>query len=185
MTEQTQANQGAGDDEEFYDDATSAFPSVEHLAPSVPPNFGAGRLVAIWAVENGTAKGKNGMYPFTQTITLALDDGPNGDQANEMVPTAPYRLEMRHSTGYIQGKLRGRVDGKTTKGVPLRFRPMIGRVNTQASSNNKNVPAYAIAPATDEEKATTVQKHRELIISISKELEAKAADSDAFSDAPF
>lgn len=170
------------DENEFYDEATSAFPSVEHLAPSVPPAFGDGRLVAIWAKENGTAKGNNGPYAYTETLTLALDDGPDGDQFNEMVPAAPFRVDMRHSTGFIQGKLRSRVDGKTQTGTPLAWRPLIGRINTKASSNNKNVPAYGIAPPTDEDKAI-VEKHKALIISINKEMEAaadKAEHSAAF-----
>lgn len=183
VTEQTQANQSTEDEEDFYDDATASFPAVEHLAPSLPPNFGPGRLVAIWALKNGTGKGTNGLYAYTETITLALDNGPNGDQVNEMVPAAPFRVDMRHSTGFIQGKLKGRVDGKNTAGVRLKYRPLIGRVNTQASSNNKNVPAYGLSEPTDADH-DIVQRHKAMIISINKELEAKdkqAEDDQAFS----
>lgn len=175
-------NTSTGEDEDFYDDATSAFPSAEHLAPTVPPNFGEGRLVAIWAISNGEAKGNNGVYGYTETITLALDDGPDGDQANEMVPAAPFRTDMRHSTGYIHGKLKGRVTGKNAKGIPLRWRPLIGRVNTKASTNNKNVAAFGIAPKTDDDMVI-VNRYKSLIIEINKELEAvekEAENSDAF-----
>lgn len=175
MTEQT--NIPAED--EFYDDATSAFPSIEHLAPSVPPNFGAGRLVAIWAKENGTAKSStnNKDYGFTETITLVLDDGPDGDQVNELVPAAPQRLDLRHSTTGLYSRLRLRAEGVNAKGVPLRFRPMIGRINTQASRNNKNVPAYSIAEPTDADREI-VMKFKDDIVAINKELEAKAAKSE-------
>lgn len=179
MTEQTQTNQGAGDEDEFYDDATSAFPSIEHLAPSVPPNFGAGRLVAVWAKENGSAKsatsGKD--YGYTETLTLVLDDGPDGDQVNDLVPAAPQRLDLRHSTTGLYSRLRLRVEGVNAKGVPLKFRPMIGRINTQASRNNKNVPAYSIAEPTDADRAI-VLAHKAEIIAINKELEAKASKSE-------
>jgi hypothetical protein len=180
VTEQTQTNQGAGDEDEFYDNATDAFPSVEHLAPSVPPNFGDGRLVAIWALENGQAKSKTdgSVYGYTQTITLALDDGPNGDQINEMVGPAPFRVPMRHSTGYIHSKLKDRVTGKNQKGVPLRFRPYLGRVNTQVSKASKNQAAYGIVPATEQEIADVVMRHKALIVSINKELEAEALKAE-------
>lgn len=179
MTEQQTTNQSGTDEDEddFFDAATSSFPSVEHLAPSVPPKFGVGRLVAIWALENGVGKGNNGPYPWTNTITVALDDGPEGDQANDMVPAAPYRVEMRHSTTNIQGKLRGRVDGKDQKGRPLRFRPTIGRVNTQASQNNKNVPAYGLAEPTDEDM-DIARRHKALIVSINQELEKAAQEHE-------
>ena len=175
MTEQT--NTPAED--EFYDDATSAFPSIEHLAPSVPPNFGAGRLVAVWAKENGTAKSStnNKDYGFTETVTLVLDDGPDGDQVNELVPAAPQRLDLRHSTTGLYSRLRLRVEGVNAKGVPLRFRPMIGRINTQASRNNKNVPAYSIAEPADADREIVMQ-FKDDIVAINKELEAKAAKSE-------
>jgi hypothetical protein len=168
--------------EEFYDDVTSEFPNVEHLAPSDAP-FGTGRLVAIWAKELGTGKGNNGPYGYVETITLALDNGPDGTQVHEMVGEAPYRVEMRHSTGYLYNKLKGRVTGKHPKtGVPLKFRPLIGRVDTQASQSNKKVAAYGWKPMTDEDKVI-VDRYKDMIISINKELEAEAegaSDAEAF-----
>lgn len=184
MTEQNQTNQPAADEDDFFDAATSTFPAVEHLAPSIPPKFGAGRLVAIWALENGTSVGNNGPYAWTQSITVALDDGPNGDQVNDLVGKAPFRVEMRHSTSNIQGKLRGRVTGKTQSGIPLKYRPVIGRVNTQASSANKNVAAYGLSEPTEADM-DIARANRALIVSINKELEeadSKSEDQAAFSN---
>jgi hypothetical protein len=175
----------ADDEEDFYDDATAAFPSVEDLAPSDAP-FGEGRLVAIYAKSNGQRKGNNGdMYGFTETITVALDDGPEGDQVTEMVGAAPYRVDMRHSTGFIHAKLQGRVEGKHPKsGRPLKYLPLIGRINTQASQQNKKVAAYGLAPKTDDD-LVILQRHKALLKGITAELEAadKAKDdADGFDD---
>jgi hypothetical protein len=171
-------------EDEFYDDATSDFAKIEHLAPSTPPNYGAGRLVAIWALKNGERKNDEGkLYPWTETVTLVLDDGPDGDQASEMVGTAPVRLDgLQHSTTGLVARLSKRVEGVNAKGVKLKYRPMIGRVNTQASKKNKNVAAFSIAEPTDDDRKI-VQQYKDLIISINQELEAKdakSADENAF-----
>lgn len=178
----------AGQDEDFYDDATSAFPSVEDLAPQ--DGMGEGRLVAIWAKSNGTAvsatSGKP--YGYTETLTLVLDDGPDGGVYTELIPSTgggdePARLELRHSTTGIHSRLRPRVEGKHSKtGVPLRWRPMLGRVNTQASKANKKVPAYSISEPTDSDREL-IQRHKALIVSINQELEK--AESEAADAAPF
>jgi hypothetical protein len=171
------------DEEEFYDDAAAAFPSVEQLAPSVPPNYGDGRLVAIWARETGVGKGNSGKpYGYVETVTLVLDDGPSGDQISELIGAAPVRLDLRHSTSGLESRLKGRVTGVNVKGVKLRNRPMIGRINTQPSKQNKNVPAYSIAPPTEDDRKL-LESFKPMIIKINQELEAADAtdeDSKAF-----
>ena len=173
--------------DEFYDEATEAFPSVDDLAPLADKNNPTteGRLVAIWALENGQDKGDNGMYPWTKTITLVLDDGPEGDQTTELVGPAPVRLELRHSTVGIQTRLAPRVNGRDKNDQPLRFRPMIGRVNTRPSTRyKKGSPAVSISKPTDADKGI-VMAHAEQIRSINAELEQAATlgaspDSAAF-----
>jgi hypothetical protein len=173
--------------EEFYDDATEAFPSVDDLAPLADKNNPTteGRLVAIWALENGEDKGDNGMYPWTKTITLVLDDGPEGDQTTELVGPAPVRLELRHSTVGIQSRLAPRVRGVDKNDVPLRFRPMIGRVNTRPSTKyKKGSPAVSIAKPSDSDRAV-VMANADLIRKINAELEqaetlGSSPDSAAF-----
>lgn len=170
-------------EDEFYDDTTVDFPSVKNLAPGVRDGFGPGRLVAIWAISNGEAPGKRGKpYGYTETVTLALDDGPDSDRYDELVGRAPSRVAMRHSTGYIHTKLKDRVTGKNGDGVPLRWRPLIGRVNTQPSNDNEDVAAFGLAPKEPSDVAI-IQRHKALIISINKEMEAneaKAEDKAAF-----
>jgi hypothetical protein len=180
--------------DDFYDDATDTFPKVEHLAPSIPPKFGDGRLLAIWAQSEGTRKGDNGTYAFVETVTVTLDDGPNGldgpgwsEEAAELVPSGFQRLDkFQHSTGGLVARLQKRLTGRNRDGVPLRFRPMIGRLNTQASKNNKMVAAYSISAPTDADREI-VEKYGDKIRAINAELEKAETtgsdpDSAAFSE---
>ncbi len=160
------------EDSEWMDGATAAFPKMENLAPSIPPNYGDGRLLAIWALERGTGKGDNGPYKYVETITLVLDDGPDGTQTDELVGKAPVKLDgFQHSTTGLESRLSKRVDGTNAAGVRLKYRPMIGRVNTQASKANKNVPAYSIAEPTPADMIIA-RKYKDMIISINKDVEA-------------
>lgn len=183
-------------EDEFYDDATEAFPSVDDLAPLATnrnPDT-TGRLVAIWALENGVGKGEKGPFPFTETITLVLDDGPDGDQATDMIGAAPVELKLRHSTTGVQSRIAPRVEGMSkpkrdeegnilAPSVPLKFRPMIGRINTRAPKNYKNGnPAVSIAAPTEADRAI-VQRYRAEIVAINEKVEAsagKAEDAQAF-----
>lgn len=167
------------EDEEWMDGAKAAFPSIENLAPSIPPNFGAGRLVAIYARENGVGKGDNGPYPYVETITLVLDNGPDGAQSDDLVPAVtgdPIRLDLRHSTTGLVARLKPRVG--TAKGN----RPLVGRINTQASSRNKNVAAFSIAEPTAEDM-NVARAAKAYIMAVNKELDeaaTKSEDENAF-----
>lgn len=187
------------EEDDFYDDATEAFPSKDDLAPLADQKKNPttdGRLVAIWAQKNGRDKKANGqgMYDWTESITLVLDDGPDGDQVTDLVGPAPVELNLRHSTSGIQSRLAPRVDGMTkpkrdqdgniiVPAVSLKFRPMIGRVNTRPSTVQKGGSlAFSIAAPTEEDKVI-IEKHKALIKEINQRLEAKAAeveDGEAF-----
>lgn len=167
------------EDEEWMDGASATFPKAENLAPSIPPNFGPGRLVAIWAQENGTRKNEQGNpYPYVQTLTLVLDNGPDGSQTDDVIGSAPVRLEdFQHSTGGLVARLSKRVTGVNAKGVKLKYRPMIGRINTQPSRANKNVAAFSISEPTAEDMETA-RKYKAMITAINAELEAKDKESE-------
>jgi hypothetical protein len=185
---------------EFYDEATEEFPSVNDLVPLADQKknpTSTGRLVAIWPLENGESPKSNGtgVYPWTDSITLVLDDGPDGDQATNLIGEAPQEVKLRHSTAGIQTRLAPRLEGMTkprrhpeTKeiiapAVPQRFRPMIGRVNTRPSTVQKGGSlAISIAKPTKEDEAI-IQAHKALIIEINQRLEKKdteAEDAKAF-----
>jgi hypothetical protein len=181
--------------DDFYDDATDGFAKVEHLAPSLPPKFGMGRLLAIWVTGEGKRKNDKGdFYPFVETVTVTLDDGPEGldapgwdEMAAELVPSGWNRLDkFQHSTGGLVARLQKRLTGRNKADVPLRFRPMIGRINTQPSRQNKNVPAYSISAPTDEDRAI-IEQYGDRIRAINVELERAATtgedpDKAAFSE---
>lgn len=194
MATSNKANESAkvitDEDSEWMDGASATFAKAEHLAPSLPPNFGDGRLVAIWALENGTRKNDKGKeYPYVSTVTLVLDEGPNGQawltgsegwdpEASSVIPASPFRLDdFQHSTGGLVARLTKRVNGKNAKGVPLKYRPMIGRMNTRASAQNKNVAAFSISEPTAQDMVTA-RKYADMIKGINAELEAKDSKSE-------
>lgn len=180
-------------DDEFYDEATNEFPSVNDLVPgahNMIKDTVLGRLVAIWALENGTRKNDSGgTYEYTDAIVLVLDDGPDGKQVTDLVPAAPWEGKLRFSTAGTQSRLAPRVDGwtKAKKGedgkvivpsVPMKFRPMIGRINARPSTKVKNgSPAISIASPEPEDKPT-IQKFKADIVEINKRLEAKATAAE-------
>lgn len=185
-------------EDEFYDEATEAFPSVNDLCPLADVRRNPttdGRLVAIWAVSNGSATNQQGKtYPYTETVTLVLDDGPAGDQSTDLIGPAPQELTLRHSTSGIQSRLAPRVEGMTrpkkdddgnvlVPSIPMKFRPMIGRINTRPSTVVKGGSlAISIAAPTDADKAI-INERKALIVEINQRLEAKAAqveDAQAF-----
>ena len=179
MASNAKANETAApavtaEDEEWMDGAKAAFPSIENLAPSVPPAFGAGRLVAIYARENGVGKGDNGPYPYVETVTLVLDNGPDGNQSDDLVPAVtgdPIRLDLRHSTTGLVARLKPRV------GTPKGNRPLVGRINTQASSRNKNVAAFSLAEPTEADMVEA-RKHKAYILKVNAEMDAAASKSE-------
>lgn len=179
-------------EDDFYDDATNEFPKVEHLAPSLPPKFGPGRLLAIWVKGAGTRTNDKGKtYKYVDTITVTLDDGPEGlsapgwaENAEELVPAGVQRLDLQHSTGGLVARLEKRLNGKAVDGTPLKFRPLIGRLNTQASSQNKNVAAYSISQPTDEDRAV-IRGHGDMIRGINAELEKGATEGADPDTSPF
>lgn len=188
------------DVEEFYDDATDEFPSVNDLVPGANNTIKSqvdGRLVAIWAKENGTQRKDDGSsYPYTEALVLVMDDGPDGGQATDLIGPAPQELPLRFSTGGTQSRLAPRVDGWTkakrdeitgevvVPSVSMKFRPMIGRINAKPSTKVKNgSPAIGISKAESEADRTLILSYKNEVIEINKRLEAKAAeaaDGEAF-----
>lgn len=171
------------EEDDFYDDATVSFPSKADLAPDgtfARGAMGPGRLVAIWALANGTGMKDGKPYRYVDSITLVLDDGPDGNYTSDLVGPAPFRIDkMQHSTGGLVARLSTRVTAKNQQGVPLKYRPMVGRINTQPSRANPDVAAYSISLPTDADRAIA-NRYKSLIIDINNELEAAdAANEDA------
>jgi hypothetical protein len=181
-----------GVEDEFYDEANDEFPSVNDLVVGAHNKIKDqvdGRLVAIWARENGVGKGQDGPYDYTDALVLVLDDGPDGTHVTDLIGSAPQELPLRFSTKGIQSRLAPRVDGMTpvkrdadgnviVPSVPQKFRPMTGRVNARPNTTRKDgSPPIGIAKPTDEDKVI-LQKFKEQIIEINQRLEAKATQAE-------
>lgn len=177
---------------DFYDEATDQFPSINDLVPHANNRITEqvdGRLVAIWVKENGIGKGDNGPYPYTDAHVLVLDDGPNGDQATDLIPAAPWEGDLRFSTIGTNTRLAPRVDGMTpvrrddtgkviAESVPQKWRPMIGRINARPNQKQKNgSPPIGISSPTDADKPI-IAKHKAAIIDINQRAEAKAKEAE-------
>jgi hypothetical protein len=178
MAKQDTANSTAQD--EFFDEATEAFPGKEDLKD---------RLVAVWVLDRGQDKNTDGkFYPFVKTITLVLDDGPDGysptsvkdgETVPNLVPPVaedgPQELAIRWSTSGMVARLDPRL-GKTTK-------PMIGRINSRPNKVKGRSASWSIAAPTDEDKAVA-RSHVDAIKAITARIEAEATakvDAEAFS----
>lgn len=167
-------------EDEFYDEATEAFPGKEDLKD---------RLVAVWVLDRGQDKNTDGkFYPFVKTITLVLDDGPDGysptsvkdgETVPNLVPSVaedgPQELAIRWSTSGMVARLDPRL-GKTLK-------PMIGRINSRPNKVKGRSASWSIAAPTDEDKATA-RDLADAIKAITARVEAEAnakVDAEAFS----
>ena len=182
----TDTNPTPDGDEEYFDSATSEFPAKEDLN---------GRLVAIWNTgKTGTRKSDNGTeYPYVETVTLVLDDGPGdwyatnikrmaidgkGDPTTGtddcLVPSVrlngPQRLDdFQWSAVGVYSRASKRKVGD---------RPMIGRINSKKNAKKGFSDAWSIAEMTEEDKVTA-RKYVGLFREISAEMQS-AADQAAF-----
>lgn len=162
-------------EDEYYDSATSEFPAKEDLKD---------RLVAIWNTgvhghRTSEATGKN--YGFVETVTLVLDDGPNGWQETRpdgdpnLVPSieveGPQRLDgFQWSAAGVYSRVSKRsVGGK----------PMIGRINSMKNKKKGMADAWSIAEMTDADKEIA-RKHIPLFKEIGAEIaDKRQSDEDA------
>lgn len=166
MTDETQT-------QEFYDEASEEFPGKEDFKD---------RLVAVWVTgKKGTRQNADGKsYPWVETITLALDDGPDGDGATALVGPAPERVDkLQWSTNGMVARLEPRITKKDADGNPV-YRPMIGRVNSRKNRIKGRSDSWSIASPTETDKATADQ-YADLLKSITaevKEMRETAPDGD-------
>ena len=160
-------------DDEFFDSATSEFPAKEDLKD---------RLVAIWNTgKTGERKNDRGeMYPYVETVTLVLDDGPDGWSAKRfdgdpnLVPSVaengPQRLDgFQWSTKGVYSRTTNRRVGD---------RPMIGRINSMKNKSKGMNDAWSIAEMTEDDRVVARQ-FTDQFRAITQEMQA-AADNEAF-----
>jgi hypothetical protein len=162
------------EDLEFFDDAKEEFPAKEDLKD---------RLVLIFATgKQGTRKSEvdGKPYPWCETVTLVLDDGPDGTAVTDLVPSAagaPIELSgFQWSTGGMVARIKPRADAKN-------FRPQLGRINSRKNSRKGFSDSWSISEPTDEDKAIA-RKHnakaREIMDRLANPAGGESED-DAFS----
>lgn len=168
------------EDLEFFDDATEEFPGKEDLKD---------RLCLIWATgKHGTRKSADGKpYPWYETITLVIDDGPNwdgmkivdGDRKPMLVPSVaaegPQTLEnFQFSTNGMTARLASRVTGDK----PKTFKPFLGRINSRKNSQPGWSASWSISEPTEDDR-NIARKFVRLAGEISARLEAQVNGSDS------
>lgn len=169
---------GQPSEDEFYDSATSEFPAKEDLKD---------RLVAIWFTgktgeRKSEATGK--VYPFCETVTLVLDDGPDGyqevrtDGDPNLVPSVevngPQKLDdfQWSATGIYSRAVKREVGGK----------PMIGRINSRKNKTKGMADAWSIAEMVPAD-VDVARRHRDAIMATTAAMAASkqsAEDRAAF-----
>lgn len=170
-----------------FDDATEDFPGKEDLKD---------RLVLIWVTgKHGIRKGKGSdakPYPWFETITLVLDDGPNwdgmkivdGEKVPMLIPSVkdegPQRLDnFQFSQGGLTARLAPRVNisptpprinGPDVVDKPKTFAPMLGRINSRKNSQPGFNASWSIGKPTDADKMIA-RKYNDLMAQIIAEME--------------
>lgn len=193
-------NSTAPVEEDLFDDAQEEFPGKEDLKD---------RLVAIWVTgKHGMRKGDGAgarPYPWYETVTLVLDDGPNwngtkivdGESKPNLVPSvaengAQRLTNFQFTQGGLTARLEGRVNVTEAGGIngspvldkPKTFRPMLGRINSRKNKIQGRSASWSISEPTADDKVIARKFNAELA-AISKEMEAagqKADEADEFDD---
>ena len=149
-------------DDDFFDDAKSEFPAKEDLKD---------RLVAIFAVgpvgnRPSTADPRKS-YPYVETVTVVLDNGPDGTSHTALVPEVqdnPIALQgFQWSVAGVVARTKPRV------GTELALRPVVGRINSMKNKKKGFSDAWSIAEPTDADKET-VRKFRAQLLDVREQI---------------
>jgi len=186
------------EDLELFDDAKEAFPAKEDLKD---------RLCLIWVTgKHGIRKGTDvgaRPYPWYETVTLVIDDGPawdgtkivDGESQENLVPSVaengPQELDgFQHTTSgltsrlsqrIIPGSVQPTVNGEPVMDKPKTFKPMLGRINSRKNKTAGRSASWSISEPTEDDKVTA-RKYSDHIKAITERLSnpPAASDSDAF-----
>jgi hypothetical protein len=132
-------------DDDFFDDAKSEFPDKEDLKD---------RLVAIFAIgpvgqRKSEASGKP--YDYVETVTVVLDDGPDGNRYSELVgPVGGIQPVVLSGFQWSASGVVARV--KPRVGTDLELRALVGRINSMPNKRKGFSDAWSIAEPTDADK---------------------------------
>lgn len=158
-------------DDDLFEPAKSEFPAKEDLL---------NRLVVIYPTgKTGKRPASSGgdPYPWYETMTVVLDDGPDGTAATELVGPAPQVLRgFQWSASGLVSRLMVKPSNAEKVGS------LVGRINTMPNKIKGRTPPWSIAAPTEEEMALARQ-YADLCRSVRDEIKAMhqaAADENAF-----
>jgi len=165
------------EDLELFDDAKEEFPAKEDLES---------RLVAIWVTgKHGKRKSEASgtSYDWYETITLVMDDGPEGTSFTDLVPSVAATGDAIRLDGFqwSAGGMVARLQSRVTGDKPNTFKPLRGRINKRKNARKGFSDSWSISEPTEADKETS-RRYAEQVRKIMAELQAAqtASDEDAF-----
>ena len=184
----TDVNTSANEDE-FYVEAEDEFPVKEDFED---------RLVAIWPTgKKGTRPSEQAgadPYPWVETITMALDDGPDGaelpgarsDKSPFLIgpagsDTAVAEAFQWSATG-VYSRVEPRLRKKMADGETPDYRPVIGRINRRKNVKKGFNDSWSLGKPTEADKAT-VNRYADALRAMTARVAAErsqAEDAAAF-----
>lgn len=169
-------------DDGLFEAAKDTFPGKEDLKD---------RLVAIYPTgKTGERKGENGQpYPWYETTTVVLDDGPNGYQDTVYADGVQRENLVKSVAEHGPQVLRNfqwSASGLAARLAPIyddpNVRSMVGRINMRPPAKKGMAPPWSIAKPTEQDM-DTARKYTDVCRKAREEIRAarqKAADAEAF-----
>lgn len=157
-------------EEQYYDEASEDFAGKEDFKD---------RLVAIWVTGvKGTRTNPDGKpYPWVETITVALDDGPDGESVTELVGPAPDRQDkIQWSATGLVSRLEPRITKRDAEGKPI-YRPLTGRINSRKNKIKGRSDSWSLATPTEDDKVV-LDGFTDLLQSITAEVKEMRETTD-------
>jgi hypothetical protein len=172
-------------EDEFYDEAADEFPTKHDFED---------RLVAIWPTgKTGTRPSEQAgqdPYPWVETITMALDDGPDGtagegmtsDKTPYLVGPAPATADaFQWSATGVFTRVAPRLRKKMADGSPD-YRPVIGRINRRKNAKKGFSDSWSLGKPVESDREL-VRQHEAAIRKMTAQVAAargEAEDAAAF-----
>lgn len=164
-------------DDDLFEPAKTEFPAKEDLKD---------RLVAIYPtgkVGTRLSAANNKQYGWVETITVVLDDGPEGVSYTDLVPLVnenePGTPVVLRNFQWSAAGIFSRIDQKRTNpSVP----GTVGRINSRPNSKKGLADAWSISTPTEEEMAIA-RKYADVCRAVREEIKAerqKLEDEAAF-----
>lgn len=161
--------------DDLFEAAKDEFPAKEDLKDRLVVIYPTGKV----GERKSAATGK--MYPWIETTTVVLDDGPEGASFTDLVPSVaaegPVVLTgFQWSAAGLVARLNPKVGDPKVPGI-------LGRINSMKNKQRGMADAWSIAPPTEDEM-NVGRQHADVLTAARnaiKDARAAVADENAFS----